>query len=371
MYTENRRRNMDAARDGNDIQAKGAAMNIDLERYLDDIESRLNDEQECRVRANWLAWIRHENASGPCRVPPRRPAPSSLEWPHVNINDAIADDTLCVYRELEGVNAALTDGRPTILRVRANYGVGNIATAFGARSFIMPHETDTLPNVRSMDADAVAALIGSALPDHEAGNFAAIRRFARNYKKLREKYPKIAKYIRVEQPDLQGPMDNLELIMGSSGMFYALYDDGKTVHVLLDMITNAIEAFMDDWLAFFPENRAFANYFTQVEEGNICIRDDSAMNLSPEMFSEFIAPYDGRLLRKYGGIVHFCGRGDHYIEKLAGLEGLTGVNMSQPHLNDMEKIYACTIDRGIHLCIMADSEVPAPVGHDTRNLIFL
>ena len=34
-----------------------------------------------------------------------------------------------------------------------------------------------------------------------------------------------------------------------------------------------------------------------------------------------------------------CGRGDHYIESLCEIEKLYGINLSQPHLNDMDKIF--------------------------------
>jgi hypothetical protein len=73
------------------------------------------------------------------------------------------------------------------------------------------------------------------------------------------------------------------------------------------------------------------------------------MNLSPDMYDEFAAPYDGALLKRYGGAVHFCGRGDHYVKSLCSLEGLYGINMSQPHLNDMEVIYQHSVDQGIKL----------------------
>ena len=84
--------------------------------------------------------------------------------------------------------------------------------------------------------------------------------------------------------------------------------------------------------------------------GAIVLRDDSAMNLSPELYKEFAAPYDEELLKRFGGgVVHFCGRGDHYIEELCSIPYVTGINMSQPHLNDMEKIYRNTVDKGIKL----------------------
>ena len=80
------------------------------------------------------------------------------------------------------------------------------------------------------------------------------------------------------------------------------------------------------------------------------IRNDSAMNLSPAFYEEFSVPYDARLLEHFnGGMVHFCGRGDHYIEALCNLPMLYGVNLSQPHYNDMEKIYRNTVDKGIPL----------------------
>ena len=55
-----------------------------------------------------------------------------------------------------------------------------------------------------------------------------------------------------------------------------------------------------------------------------------------------------KLLDYYdGGIVHFCGRGDHYVEALCKIPKLYGINLSQPQYNDMETIYRNTVDRGI------------------------
>ena len=80
------------------------------------------------------------------------------------------------------------------------------------------------------------------------------------------------------------------------------------------------------------------------------LRTDSAMNLSPAMFDEFIRPYEQKLLDGLGGgAIHFCGRGDHYIASMSAMPGLTGIAMSQPHLNDMEVIYRHTVDKGIPL----------------------
>lgn len=98
------------------------------------------------------------------------------------------------------------------------------------------------------------------------------------------------------------------------------------------------------------------------------LRDDSAMNISPAHFREFVMPYDIKILGEFGGgAVHFCGRGDHYIADMTSqYPMLYAINMSQPHLNDMEKIYRCTIDSGI-LLLGFDRNYAAAVTSDGRN----
>ena len=89
-------------------------------------------------------------------------------------------------------------------------------------------------------------------------------------------------------------------------------------------------------------------HWAMMQSGNLLLRDDSAMNLSPRMFKKYIAPYDGRLLKEFGGgAIHFCGRGDHYIAQAAELEGMATINMSQPEYNNMETIFEHTVDKGI------------------------
>ena len=338
-----------------------------LRVFLDDIEQRLDPEAENGILEGWKGWADHKIGSD--AVPKgRKPSPSKLEWPHININDAILDDELMAIKEFETVNRRLLRGSPWPLRVRCNYGVANVATAFGCGLFTMPRETDTLPNAIKLGEDRCLELIDEPLPDKLAGNFKNIYRMAELYREIGGEYPNIRRFVHVEQPDLQGPMDNLELLWGSD-LFYALVDEPEEIHALLKKVTEFICFELDSWLDLFPENRGTASYFRHREKGCITVRDDSAMNLSPAFFEEFIAPYDGAILKKYGGIVHFCGKGDHFVPLLAKLEGLNGINMSQPHLNDMQRIFSNTIDKGIHLSLSIDHE---PQGvHDWKNLLLL
>ena len=96
------------------------------------------------------------------------------------------------------------------------------------------------------------------------------------------------------------------------------------------------------------------------------------MNFSPQIFAEFMAPYDQKLLAEFGGgAIHFCGRGDHYIGHACGLKGMYAINMSQPELNDMEIIYQNTVDKGLPIIGLKReaAEQALKQGRDLHNLV--
>lgn len=214
----------------------------------------------------------------------------------------------------------------------------------------MPRKTNTLPTTRAVnDTEWIAAKVGEGMPNLRNGFGAKVFEFGQICAEVFEKYPKIKKCVKVYHPDLQGPLDICELLWGGE-MFYAMYDEPELVHEMLSLITKTYSAFIDKWYEIFPRNGEMNPHWNSIyHKGSIMLRDDSAMNLSPAAYREFAFPYDNELLEKYGGAVHFCGRGDHYIDILCTCPRLYGINMSQPHLNDMEKIYRSTVDKGIKL----------------------
>ena len=343
-------------------------MTIDLTEYLQDIEDRICPADEEEINGGWLDFADHRN-TGEFIPAPRHKVPSDLPWPHVDINDTLEREDLAIYRELESLNQALSTGSNARLRVRANYGVGTLPSAFGTAVYVMPRDTDTLPNAIAIREEGVRACIAASLPDLNDGFLGKAWRIYGRYMDICSRYPKFSQAVYLEQPDLQGPMDVLELLWGSD-LFYALYDDTDTIHEALGMITEMIDRSIRRFYEICPDRKDTCSYFSHMDRGRLVLRDDSAMNLSPEFFSEFIAPYESGLIEKYGGIVHFCGRGDHFIERLSSYKGLHGVNISQPHLNDMEIIQKFTTDRGIHLSVSAPRGFSTE-GHDVRNLVFV
>ena len=224
---------------------------------------------------------------------------------------------------------------------------------FGASKFIMPYEMDTLPNVYALEGgeEAIRRLLDAPPPTLMEGYGSHVFSIGEKFAEIRRKYPKIGQYVRFDNPDAQGPIDNCELLWGSD-MFYAFYDDPDLLQALLERVTDTVCRFIRKWQTYIPNEDGLVSYFGRLGKGSIFIRNDSAMNLSPDLFREFIQPYDTRLLAALGGgAVHFCGTGDHFVELLAKTPLLSTVDMSQPHLNNMDKMLSALPDQGINLFV--------------------
>lgn len=335
---------------------------------LDDIERRIDPESEESMAAQWHDFL-YDRFEGDIFLPQRkRLSPAGFTLPGVNINDAIEDYEQMLIAQLQLVSGAL-NSRNQNLCVRANYGTGILSSLFGAEIFVMPREMNTLPTTRAVgDTDRIRELVECGIPDLYGRFGRKVFEFGEICAEVFRKYPNIHQYVEVYHPDTQGPLDICELLWGCE-MFYAMYEEPELVHAMMHLLTDTYTAFLRKWYEIFPSNSEMNVHWSALRHrGTILLRDDSAMNLSPELYEEFAAPYDGTLLERFdGGAVHFCGRGDHYIETLCALPKLYGINMSQPELNDMEKIWSNTVDRGIKMLMFprgwAEKDLVRPGGY--------
>lgn len=313
---------------------------------LHDIEERIDEETEQNFLDDWRNFL-YDKYDGDIYCPGRKHmSKPGVEVKGININDAIMDYELMLVSQMAAVSHFLSSPS-NALAIRANYGTGILSSLFGAEIFTMPYDLNTLPTTRAFNSsDKIREIIQKGIPDLSKGFGDKVFSFGGIIKEVFSKYPKISKYVYVYHPDLQGPLDICELLWGCE-MFYEMYDDEDLVHDLMKLITGTYKTFMDKWFELFPPEDINAHWCTMFK-GKVFLRDDSAMNLSPDLYKQFAFPYDSELISYYdGGAIHFCGRGDHYIEEMSKIPGLTGINMSQPHLNNMELIYENTVDKGI------------------------
>ena len=329
-------------------------------KYLDDLESRIDDAGETAVREQWMRFINDEIKTGVFSPTRAYNAPAKIDWPSISVNTAIGDfDQMIIAQVGECSRAVASGGKGNILNVRANYGTGILSSVFGAKIFWMEDALNTLPTSEAIPggADAIKRLLDAGIPDLNTGFGGKTLEMGRRFVEAFAPYPNISKWVHIYHPDIQGPMDIAELVWGSS-IFYELADQPELVHAFLDLVTQTYTKYLREWNSIVaPLEGGIAAHWGLLHKGMIMLRDDSAMNLSGEMFEEFVRPYDQRLLDEFGGgAIHFCGHGDHFIPAMTKMRNLHSINMSQPHLNNMESIYQHTVDKGISI-----------IGFDSRH----
>ena len=331
-----------------------------LAQRLDDLEQSINPNVEEELHSQWRAFTEGRfrgDLFRPARIHSIQPP---TPWPQVRINQALEDEDAMLLSQYAGCAAALAAGNGSLLCVRSNYGCGILPSLFGAKLFIMDDALNTLPTTRPLSGmAAIETLVARGIPDLETGLgkqvFAAGRRFAETARH----YPKIGRYVHIYHPDLQGPMDVAEMLWGSS-IFLDVFDRPELVHALLNLVTDTYIRLMQAWETIVPPPAGYAVHWGAMHAGRIMLRDDSAMNFSPEMYDTFIRPYDTKLLQVLGGgAIHFCGRGDHYIASCCTMPGVHSINMSQPAYNDIETIFQNTVDKGIKLIGLAPEAAQA------------
>lgn len=340
--------------------------------YLEDLEARISDEQETELKQEWEAFADNKIAEGyfkPVRKSENLPR---IEWPRIMINDALEDYEKMALSQLKACSDILACGGGKLLSVRANYGTGIIPTMFGAPLYIMPYETDTLPCTKKLEK--TENLLESGIPDLKQGLCGKVFEFGEYFKELIENYPMIKKHVHVYAPDLQGPLPITESLLGTD-MYLDLYDEPEKIEAIMELATNTFIMVLKKWLSYFPlygENKSID--WGMLHKGNVLIRNDAAMNISGDCYEEFVQPFDQKIFDVFGGgAIHFCGKGDHYIDRLANLKNICAINMSQPDWNNMDIIYRNTVDKGIQIFGMQPEECirAANAGIDLRGKVVM
>jgi len=342
--------------------------------YLEDLEERLDEAVEDELFADWRRFAAGEWAE-PVFQPRRRAAtPPKIDWPDIPLNATLDDLDAMVLQQFGTASRQLAAGTGHLLAVRANYGTPIMAMPFGCELFRMPESTHTLPTVHPLPggAEAMRRVLDRGA-DLEHPYLQQVYAAGERFREIQRQYPKIGRHVHLYHPDLQGPFDICEMIFGSE-LFEPLYDAPDLVHQVVDLVTRTYEQVLGRWGEVAPLQHAegMAVHWHMLHRGTIMLRADSAMNLSPAMFDQFIRPFDQRLLKRFGGgAMHACGRVEHFIDRLPDIPHLHAFNMSQPELNDMETICRHTLDRRLPLLDLREPAARAALqrGRDLHGLV--
>lgn len=333
-------------------------MNSQLAELLDHLEGTLRPEREAEIEElhrRALSWEPVERLplilSYP--APPGRWAP----YPHA---ETLADPEKMLFNELVSAwgtsichRAEVGDDLPCT--IRANFGCVVIASLFGAR---IEQVEDNPPWARSFETreEFVAALERDPLDFRQGWCPRVIERYE-FYRATLAAYPVLGRVIKLVLPDLQGPMDTVELLRGCE-LYVDLCQDPALAAEALAKVATAQIGFARRLAPLVSDGPpGWTHQHGFLMRGPILIRIDSAIMLSPRMYREQIAPHDERVLRELGGGgLHSCGNINLNGVEYLGLPSMQCLDLGQPQMNDLDTLYGLARARRIPLLRLSVSE---------------
>ena len=201
------------------------------------------------------------------------------------------------------------------------YGTGVLASAFGCGVAFLE---DSDPAVSSWgmvkDEREVARL---RVPDPERDGLMPRVLEAMAYMKAHSEFP-------VGLTDMQSPLDTLTLVAGYDRLFVWMYEQPALVHQLMTLASEALIAWVRAQKRVLgeadDETNGLQNAWLPKGHG-LWLSDDDATQLSPALYAEFVAPYNDRILRAFGGgALHHCGDVSRFADSFARMGGLRALN---------------------------------------------
>jgi uroporphyrinogen-III decarboxylase len=139
--------------------------------------------------------------------------------------------------------------------------------------------------------------------------------------------------------DCQGPLTTALSLIGYDKYCYWMYDCPKVVHGLMDLVTEAL-------IAWVKAQKTHARIPMQSESyplgvrlpdgfGGVWLSDDDSVIMGTDLYREFVMPYNSRVLEAFGGgCIHYCGNSNQHTESFLRTRGLTAIN--NLNLDDLE-----------------------------------
>lgn len=288
----------------------------------------------------------------------QEPSGAFVPYPHAEIfadpEKMLFNELVCAFDTSIAEHAATGSDLPHT--VRANFGTVLVASVFGSD---VRQVGNNPPWVLHGEREEISL---EAVAEHDPqdvshGWLAQVEETYACYRRIFAAYPELQKTVRLVLPDLQGPFDNLELIVGSS-VFEALVLDEALVDRALAAVAAtqvALAQRLSPLLNDGPEG--FAHQHATMIGGSVLLRNDSVIMMSPEMYLAQVAPHDARVLRELGGGgLHSCGCVERHLSAFLSVAGVRCFDFGQSELNGVDRLYDRAAERRVPLVRVAASE---------------
>ena len=223
------------------------------------------------------------------------------------------------------------------------YGTGVLASGFGV-NIVFSDRKD--PAVDLPPISEVEQLKDLKPPDPEKDGF--LPRVLNTIRTMRRRTD-----LPVGVTDCQGPLTTALQIVGYDKMIYWMHDHPQAIHDLMQMVTDALI----DWVRVQKEAAGQSveddAYVLGIKipggYGGVWISDDDCVIFGPELYREFVVPYNSRVLTAFGGgSIHYCGSATQHIDNYLQTEGLTSMqNLTLDNLDEAAKMRHALAEKGI------------------------
>lgn len=327
-------------------------MGPELQRLLEHLERILDPVHQNRIAELYKRTLDWQPVE---RLPLvlSYPLPADLAFKPYPVREVLENAEKMLYNELVhafdssiACRNLLDDDMPCT--IRGNFGTVVMASMFGAN---IEQVDDNLPWVRPFDAaDAFEQILDCDPCDFSMGWCPQVVDTYKFYNDVLSDYPTVQKSVIVVLPDLQGPLDTAEQLRGSA-IYEDFYRNQDALRKVMCNISRAQSGFAKQLQPFLSDGpNGYSHQHMAMIPGRILIRNDCAINLSPRMYREQVAPHDAFVLEALGGGgIHCCGRFQHLVEEFLALPDIKCIDFGQPELNDIDALYNLAAQKGIPL----------------------
>ena len=340
-----------------------------LDDLLDYLEENTDLSQRAEVERRHIASMSFEPCTPPLTMacPTRDPRFKALPY-----TEAFEDPRAMMVNELlldfSGVLASVEVGDDFAWAIRANYGVGIVASVLGATCRILANNMPWVEPVESVEE--IKRIVARGLPDVRTALVAHVIETNQFYQEKLAAYPKLSRAIHITQPDLEGPMDIAHLVWGKD-ILLAMYDEPQLAAEFLALIAETYIACLEAIAPTVAEEAGQPDMIYLhwgIVKGRALIKDDSAIMLSAEHYERFVKPCDRRILEAIGGGgIHSCGDFGHLMPAYLSIDALKCIDAGQSDMLDMDRWYPMLCERKTPMLRVAATPETIRSGQLTRR----
>lgn len=214
------------------------------------------------------------------------------------------------------------------------YGTGVLASGFGV-DIIFQDYMD--PAVDLAPIEQVEKIKGLKKPDPHTDGL--MPRVMNTIARMRQ-----ASDLPVGVTDCQGPLTTALQIVGYERAIYWMTDHPQAMHELMQRVTGALIDWVRVQKKAAGQSMEDDAYVLGVKIphgfGGVWMSDDDCVIFGPDLYREFVVPYNSQVLKAFGGgAIHYCGTATQHIDNYLATEGLSAIhNLNLDQLDEAAKM---------------------------------